>query len=312
MAQGNDAAVIRIDRIRIDGETQVRVALNEEVVAEYADVVDELPPVTLFLDGADYWLADGFHRMFAHLKAGRDVIRAVVRRGTLDDARFYSLGANRGHGLRMSNADKRQAVQRAISQRPDLSDREIAKHIGVSHSFVAAIRAPEAAERQRSNREASAARKVESDSTRTAPDRNKVESDSTSSRNPITPETAPREPTAPPVIASVPVEKPEPQDDDGPTLAELVDELQAENVQLSALIAVAEASDAVAEALKWKRLYDHAVRQQSEAMDAAARSEKREKWTHRQLMRCGKAVGEDDPTKIAPRVESLARERRAA
>lgn len=113
--------------------------------------------------------------------------------------------------------------------------------------------------------------------------------------------------------ASKPVAKPEPSHDDGPDLAELVDELHAENSRLTALVKAAEANDLQAEAVKWRAAYDRALAAQSEAMDAASRSEKREKFTKKQLMRCGKAVGEDDPTKIAPAVEALARQvRRAA
>lgn len=95
--------------------------------------------------------------------------------------------------------------------------------------------------------------------------------------------------------------------DDGPDLAELVDDLQAENTRLTALMQAAQASNQVAETIKWRAAYDRALTAQSEAMDAATRSEKREKFTKKQLMRCGKAVGEDDPTKIAPAVEALAR-----
>lgn len=114
------------------------------------------------------------------------------------------------------------------------------------------------------------------------------------------------------IAPAKPKPAPEPANDDGPTLAELVDELQAENTRLTAEIQAAEADDAVAEAVKWRRCYDHAVRQQSEAMDSAKRAEKREAWTKRQLMRCGKAVGEEDPTKIAAKVEALSRQKVAA
>jgi ParB-like chromosome segregation protein Spo0J len=108
------------------------------------------------------------------------------------------------------------------------------------------------------------------------------------------------------------VEKPEPANDEGPTLAELVDELQAENTRLTALIKASEADDLKAEAIKWRAAYDRALASQSEAMDAAARSEKREKFTMRQLMRCGKAVGEDDVRNIAAKVEAMARRKAAA
>lgn len=112
--------------------------------------------------------------------------------------------------------------------------------------------------------------------------------------------------------ASKQVEKPEPLNDEGPTLAELVDELQAENTRLTALIKASEADDLKAEAIKWRAAYDRALASQSEAMDAAARSEKREKFTMRQLMRCGKAVGEDDVRNIAAKVEAMARRKVAA
>lgn len=113
------------------------------------------------------------------------------------------------------------------------------------------------------------------------------------------------EPPAKPKLSVAP--DPEPDDDDGPTLDELIDELQEENKQLRAQVAAAEADDLVAEALKWQRMCEHAQRQQSEAMDKAHRAEKREAWNKRQLMRCGKAVGEDDPTKIAAAVEAMVR-----
>lgn len=108
------------------------------------------------------------------------------------------------------------------------------------------------------------------------------------------------------------IEKPEPEGFESPTLAELVDELQAENTRLTALIKASEADDLKAEAIKWRAAYDRALASQSEAMDAAARSEKREKFTMRQLMRCGKAVGEDDVRNIAAKVEAMARRKAAA
>jgi len=102
--------------------------------------------------------------------------------------------------------------------------------------------------------------------------------------------------------------QPEPEEDAGPSLSELVDELQAENTRLIGEIAAMQADDLKAEAVKWRRAYDHATRQQSEAMDRAKKSQDREKWTMRQLARCGKAVGEEDPSKIAAAVEAVARQ----
>lgn len=95
----------------------------------------------------------------------------------------------------------------------------------------------------------------------------------------------------------------------------VVAELEAAHAEiqvLQGLVTAIEATDPRAEALKWRRAYDDAVRKQSEAMERTKLATDREAWTMRQLRRCGKAVSEDDPSKIAPTVEALARGRVAA
>jgi uncharacterized ParB-like nuclease family protein len=88
---------IPLDKIRIDGETQSRVKLDETVVTEYADALRDgadLPPVEVCHDGSDYWLFDGFHRLLAHQDAGLGVVACLVRKGTKADAQWLSYGAN--------------------------------------------------------------------------------------------------------------------------------------------------------------------------------------------------------------------------
>jgi hypothetical protein len=96
---------------------------------------------------------------------------------------------------------------------------------------------------------------------------------------------------------------------------DMVAELESAAKEIEALtgeIKAAQADDLKAEAIKWRRAYDNAVRQQSEAMDRAKASSDREAWVMRQLMRCGKAVGQEDPTKIAAAVEGAMRAKAAA
>jgi hypothetical protein len=52
------------------------------------------------------------------------------------DARWLALGANKAHGLRQTNEDKRRAVEAALRMRPEWSDSRIAEHVGVHHSTV--------------------------------------------------------------------------------------------------------------------------------------------------------------------------------
>ena len=104
---------LKLTDIRIDGDTQSRAALNEDVVADYASSVrdgTDFPAVIVFFDGSHYWLADGFHRFHGYRKAGADEIAAEVRIGSKRDAILYSVGANAQHGLRRTNDDKRKAA----------------------------------------------------------------------------------------------------------------------------------------------------------------------------------------------------------
>lgn len=107
--------------------------------------------------------------------------------------------------------------------------------------------------------------------------------------------------------------EPEPSNDDGPTLAELVDELQAENTRLTAeIVALAESDDQRAETLKWHRMYDHAMRRQSEAERSAASHQKDAKRLANQVRECCKALGLEDPRQLVPTVNKLAARREAA
>lgn len=132
---------MKLTEIRIDGGTQTRLKMSDEVVQDYANSMkdgDQFPPLVVYYDGKDNWLADGFHRYFAYQMAGIKDIDVTVKRGSIVDAKFYALGANKGHGLRTTNADKRNAVLMALTEPAwkGWSNREIARHCGVTHTFV--------------------------------------------------------------------------------------------------------------------------------------------------------------------------------
>lgn len=136
---------MKSELIRIDGGTQPRAKVDETVVAEYAEAIRDgvkFPELVVFSDGADIWLADGFHRYHAFRAAGIEDIPVFIRNGTRRDAVLYSVGANAHHGLRRSNEDKRKAVQTLLAD-PEWaawSDREIARHCNVHHQLVATVR----------------------------------------------------------------------------------------------------------------------------------------------------------------------------
>lgn len=140
-----ETTTLLITQIRLDGATQPRAELNYQVIEEYSQAMragSEFPPVDVFYDGTDYWLADGFHRVKAAGGAEMDRTAVMIHQGTLESAQWFSLHANHQHGLRRTNADKQRAVQTALANKfsAGLSDREIALHVGVHHEMVSTWR----------------------------------------------------------------------------------------------------------------------------------------------------------------------------
>ena len=132
--------------IRIDGGTQARVALNQSVVGEYAEHMkdgDQFPPVTVYYDGAEYWLADGFHRYFAVKALGHATIEAEVVSGTQEEAQLFALGANKTRGLSLTFEDNRNIITLMLKHPVwgQWSNSQISKHIGVSKMTVGRVKA---------------------------------------------------------------------------------------------------------------------------------------------------------------------------
>ncbi len=143
--QPANLATLAVGKLRLDGDTQPRAEIDDDLVYDYADAYEagvDLPPLVVFFDGASYWLVDGFHRWHAARKAELDKVPCEVRQGTLEEARWYSYSVNQTHGLRRTNADKRKAVEYALRhpKGAKLSDRQIAEHVGVAHVTVGRIR----------------------------------------------------------------------------------------------------------------------------------------------------------------------------
>lgn len=145
MSAENNLLVVPLNAIRLDGGTQIRTGIDEAVVAEYAEVLGagrHLPPLCVFEDGADYWLADGFHRWHALKKIGRTEALCYGYRGSRRDALLAAVRANHHHGLRRTNEDKRRAVEVLLAD-PEWSknaNRWIAEVAGVGPHLVQAVR----------------------------------------------------------------------------------------------------------------------------------------------------------------------------
>jgi hypothetical protein len=138
---------VAVDRLELRADLQPREDLDDDTVAEYARAMtdgDEFPPVEAVVspDGGHMWVWDGFHRVAAAKRAGKERMQVRIETGTLRDAVLKSVTANATHGLRRSNADKRKAVTMLLEdpEWSQWSNREIARKTRTSHPFVAQVR----------------------------------------------------------------------------------------------------------------------------------------------------------------------------
>lgn len=137
--------VVNVKLLKLEPDLQPRVKHNESVIEDYATLLKEnviLPPPVVFADGKKYLLADGFHRVLATIKAGFETIQCEVHEGGKREAILYSCGANAAHGLPRTNEDKHRAVTSMVLD-PEWrkwSNRQIAKHCGVSEGLVRTVR----------------------------------------------------------------------------------------------------------------------------------------------------------------------------
>lgn len=298
---------LALTSIRLDGGTQARVAVNNEAVTEYAEALRagaELPRVVVFFDGADNWLGDGFHRTHAYRQAGRVEIPAEVRDGTRRDAVLFACGANAEHGLRRTNADKRKAVETLLAddEWKTWSDSAIARACGVSHPFVAAIRDPERAHAQQQARVKSAVKQQapESDSGKPAP------------RPVVTAAGAAVAPVIAPPAEPTEAEKLAAEAHGDTDLVTLLEETQRELEAAQKVIEAMSQDDTKAQVAKYMRLADVAGRRQEELQARVVERERELDKLMKTVRRIGRAVGEDDPTKVAATVETFVRTMKVA
>ena len=135
---------LAVELPRIDGGTQSRIKIDEDVVQDYVALITEskewpFPPLDVFHDGTDYFVADGFHRLLGARRTKRGSIPCHIHEGTARDARIFGMTANDKHGLRMTRADKRACVEWLLDNGGKLTQKEIAEKAGVTVRTVQTI-----------------------------------------------------------------------------------------------------------------------------------------------------------------------------
>ena len=120
---------LAVNNILASAATQVRKKLDKNSIDEYTEAMSngaQFPALVVFAekDSDRYILADGFHRHHAYVNSGATECKVEVHEGGLHEALMWALSANDEHGLRRSNADKRNAVELALKD-PEISTLKI-------------------------------------------------------------------------------------------------------------------------------------------------------------------------------------------
>ena len=143
---------IRLVDIDTKAGTQMREVLNQELIAEYRDLIVDaksrgekhpLPPGDVFRSPEGHiTMGGGFHRFFAHQQANETEMECRVHAGGVKEAIIFACQDNETHGLRRTNADRRKAALTvlAMPENKDLSNVAVAKLANVSEAFIRNIR----------------------------------------------------------------------------------------------------------------------------------------------------------------------------
>jgi transcriptional regulator with XRE-family HTH domain len=127
----------------VDERCQAREERDAETVREYSRLYsegEELPPIEVFQVDDDLVVIDGFHRIEAARRARLAKLPVkVTGTGTIEDAQWAAVSKNAKHGRRRTRADIERAVRMTLAHPASkgLSNRELAKHLGVSHTTIA-------------------------------------------------------------------------------------------------------------------------------------------------------------------------------
>jgi ParB-like chromosome segregation protein Spo0J len=131
---------VPLDDLVLDPNLNLRDRLDDFTVERYADSWDRLPPITVFDVDGRLLIADGFHRHAAAVMMGKRTIRAEVLTGTFAEALDFVASVNLFHGLPLTRAERRRAVEVKLKLHHDWSDRRMAEELAVSRELVAKIR----------------------------------------------------------------------------------------------------------------------------------------------------------------------------
>jgi hypothetical protein len=127
---------IKVSDVVFRKDLYPRIEHNQAKAQEYSENIEHLPPIEV---NQHKELIDGFHRWTAHKLAGVNEIEATETQTTSDDHLLeLAIRSNAGHGLQLSQSDKKRMAIQLYSRGARNADRkkELANLLSVSLSAV--------------------------------------------------------------------------------------------------------------------------------------------------------------------------------
>jgi len=132
--------LIKISDITLLPELTVREKYDADLAAQYAECLDQLPPITVYDIDGKLCLVDGRHRMEARKQRGQEMIEANVLQGTLAEALEDAITSNIKHGKPLTIDERKTSCRKLIKAYPDRSHRWIGRSCAINDKTVANIR----------------------------------------------------------------------------------------------------------------------------------------------------------------------------
>lgn len=135
-----DIREIPLHELVLDPALNLRDRLDQDTVERYVDAWNRMPPVVVYEVEGRWLLADGFHRHAAAVMLGRRSLPASVVLGSFEEALDFVSGANLHHGLPLTRAERRRAVELKLRLHHERSDRHLSEELSVGRELIAKIR----------------------------------------------------------------------------------------------------------------------------------------------------------------------------
>jgi hypothetical protein len=133
----SEVVLVPISELR-PGESPRLNGQDEAHIARLVQLEAPLPPI--LVDRRSRKVIDGMHRLIAASLKGQETVAVRYFDGRAEDAFLWAVKENVEHGLPLPLADRRAAAARIVVSHPELSDRALAKWVGLAARTVASIR----------------------------------------------------------------------------------------------------------------------------------------------------------------------------